>query len=77
MLKEIPNLNAVLKMAKHNCEVVCDTFIDLETELYDDPLGGLTRKEHLERKRALNEIKKAIQNIDVDKIIKEGEEKDV
>ena len=73
MFKEIPNLSAVLKMVKHNCEVVCDTFIELETDRYDDPTGGVTRKEYLERKNALNEMKRKISDIDVDKIIYGGE----
>lgn len=73
MLKEIPGLIAVLKMVKHNCEVVCDTFLELETERYDDPTGGVTRKEYLERKSALNEMKRKISDIDVDKIINGGE----
>lgn len=73
MLKGIPNLSAVLKMVKHNCEVVCDTFLELETERYDDPTGGVTRKEYLKRKSALNEMKRKIGDIDVDKIINGGE----
>ena len=60
-----------LNTIKRECEFIVDTFLQFNEEKYMDLSQRLTRKDYLIEKRGLYALKKAIEEIKVEELLKD------
>ena len=60
-----------LNTIKRECGMIVDTFLEFNEEKYMDISQKLTRKDYFIEKRALHALKQAIEDINVEELLKD------
>ena len=68
MSKETTKVN--LNTIKRECGMIADAFLEFNEEKYLDISQKLSRKDYIIEKRALYALKRAIEEIDVEELLK-------